>query len=354
MNRKLIMVLIVSLLAMVIYLPLASANVDCFPAETCDDMPYGISEAEILSYPEPNVIPLDVDTEALDDRWYQQITGTIDIYDNPNGQIIGKLDSGFNFVTALNSQDGWTQINTGQWVKSESLATTNYIISRFTGVILPDEPLPYPMAWALVNLYPSSAPGESPLESNGLVYRYTRVNLYAAVELNGETWYQIGVGKWVLQYHVARILPVQRPADVDTERWVSIDLYEQVAIAYEGMTPVFATLVASGMADWPTNEGLFHIFFRTLRKNMSGGTPGDDFYYLEEVPWTMFFDEGRALHGAYWHDGFGYRRSHGCVNLSITDAHWLYKWVAETMGSNASSDIEDGPAVYVYSSGLYQ
>ena len=42
----------------------------------------------------------------------------------------------------------------------------------------------------------------------------------------------------------------------------------------------------------------------------------DDFYYLEDVPWTMYFDEARALHGAYWHNGFGYPHSHGCVNLS--------------------------------------
>jgi len=55
---------------------------------------------------------------------------------------------------------------------------------------------------------------------------------------------------------------------------------------------------------------------------VSWGTVGEDFYSLEEVPWTMFFDEGRALHGAYWHDSFGYRRSHSCVNLSITDAKW--------------------------------
>jgi lipoprotein-anchoring transpeptidase ErfK/SrfK len=186
------------------------------------------------------------------------------------------------------------------------------------------------------------------------MYRYTRVNLYATVELDGEIWYQIGLDKWVHQYHVAKILPVQRPVEVDTERWISIDLYEQVMIAYEADKAVFATLVASGLPRWPTNEGLFNIYFRTTRKNMSGGIPGDDFYFLEEVPWTMFFDEGRALHGAYWHDGFGYRRSHGCVNLSITDAHWLYKWVAETMESNASSDVEEGPAVYVYSSGIYQ
>jgi lipoprotein-anchoring transpeptidase ErfK/SrfK len=135
--------------------------------------------------------------------------------------------------------------------------------------------------------------------------------------------------------------------------WISIDLYEQTVIVYRDETPIFATLVSTGLERWPTREGLLHIYYRHLREHMSGGVPGDDFYYLEEVPWTMFFDEGRALHGAYWHDGFGYRRSHGCVNLSITDAHWLYSLVAENMGSRSSPDRENGPAVYVYSSGQY-
>ena len=53
-----------------------------------------------------------------------------------------------------------------------------------------------------------------------------------------------------------------------------------------------------------------------------------DYYYLEDVPWTMYYDEARALHGAYWHNGFGYARSHGCVNLGPGDALWLYNWAS--------------------------
>ena len=49
-------------------------------------------------------------------------------------------------------------------------------------------------------------------------------------------------------------------------------------------------------------------------------------YSLHDVPWTQFFFEDYALHGVYWHDRFGNRRSHGCVNLSPTDARWFYNW----------------------------
>ncbi|MBI5669893.1 MAG: L,D-transpeptidase [Chloroflexi bacterium] len=344
-TRAIIILLLVILLLAAV--PAIAAQPDCI---TCLG---GIAAAEIAAYPEPEVEVLPVDTGILYDRWYQRVNGTVQVYDAPNGNPVRVIDGGFNFVTALGTQDGWTQINPGEWVQSAVLADSSGIVSHFSGVLLPSEPLPYPMAWALINLYPSRTPGGDPSESNRLVYRYTRLNLYASVQVDGATWYQVGVDEWVHQHHVAKIIPVQRPSEVDTDRWISIDLYEQVLVAYEGDQPVFATLVASGQSIWPTNEGLYHIYFRRTRKDMSGGKVGDDYYYLEEVPWTMFFDEGRALHGAYWHDGFGYRRSHGCVNLAITDAHWLYNWVAEVMDTRVSADKEDGPAVFVYSSGQY-
>ena len=61
---------------------------------------------------------------------------------------------------------------------------------------------------------------------------------------------------------------------------------------------------------------------------MSGAFEGDrsDFYYLEDVPWTIYYDEARALHGAYWRAKMGYPQSHGCVNLTPGDAHLLFNW----------------------------
>ena len=327
---------------------------ECDAAGDCETTAYGIAEDLILAYPEPEVTQLDYEQDRALDRWYQEVNGTITVHNAPGGEVVRVLDDGFNFVTSLREENGWTEINRGEWVQSDKLVSRGWSVSQFTGIYLPEEGLPYPMAWLLVNLNPSKVPGGLPAESNGMWYRYTRVNLFDEVEVDGFVWYQIGVDKWVHQHHVSKVILLERPADVDTLLWISIDLYEQVVIAYEGETPVFATLIATGLDRWPTREGVYHIYYRKPRKHMSGGVVGDDYYFLEEVPWTMFFDEGRALHGAYWHDAFGYRRSHGCVNLSISDARWLYEWVAEEMGSNASADIEEGPAVYVYSSGVYE
>lgn len=329
------------------------AQQDCASGETCEPLLFGLSEAEIAAYPGPNIEPLRPNIDILFDRTYQRVGGTVEIFDAPNGNIINTLEAGYNFVTVHGSQNGWTEINPGEWIRSEHLLGEPRV-SRFAGVLLPEEPLPYPIAWTLINLYPSRAPGESPYMNNPFLYRYTRVSIYASVEIDGWEWYQVGPEQWVHQTHVARYMPIERPAEVDTDNWISIDLYEQMAVAYEGETPVFTTLIAAGLAQWPTHEGTYYIYFRRQRHTMNGGRAGHDFYYIEEVPWTMFFDEGRALHGAYWHDGFGYRHSHGCINLSLTDAHWLYRWVAEEMGSRASADIEFGPAVYIYSSGEYR
>ncbi|MBA3873751.1 MAG: L,D-transpeptidase, partial [Anaerolineae bacterium] len=67
-------------------------------------------------------------------------------------------------------------------------------------------------------------------------------------------------------------------------------------------------------------------------------------------PWVMYFDGSISLHGTYWHDNFGYRRSHGCVNLSISDAKWLFNWTAGAT-PNPNGDITN--YVYVFSTGKY-
>jgi lipoprotein-anchoring transpeptidase ErfK/SrfK len=91
---------------------------------------------------------------------------------------------------------------------------------------------------------------------------------------------------------------------------------------------VFATLIASGLEPFWTRPGLFQIYEKLDTTPMRGAfeADGSDAYYLEDVPWTMYFDQRRALHGAYWRANLGFPQSHGCVNLSIGDAQWIYDW----------------------------
>jgi hypothetical protein len=64
---------------------------------------------------------------------------------------------------------------------------------------------------------------------------------------------------------------------------------------------------------------------------------GDDPYAVDRVPYTLYFDKGEALHGTYWHDGFGAPASHGCVNLALADALWLFNWAPPKLPENWSA-----------------
>lgn len=326
-------------------IPTCSVGIDCESGE------FGISAEEIAAFPAPNVTSLQPDNSIIFDRRYRRVTGAAELFDAPGGAVVEGLGAGFNFVTVTNEEGGWTRTSSGKWLKSE-LLSDEVATSRYAGVILPEDGLRYPTAWLLVHVRPATTPGGEFTNANPLMLRYTLVNLYSTVEVDGWNWYQVGQNQWVKQTQVAMIKPVERPEGVNTERWISVDLYEQVLVAYEGTRPVFATLVSSGLADWPTNEGLFNVYVRFQRTVMAGAHGKPDFYYLQEVPWTMYFDNDIALHGAYWHDGFGYRRSHGCVNLSIMDAKWLFDWSSPEFDYSVPEDV--GPSVYVYSSGVYR
>ena len=120
---------------------------------------------------------------------------------------------------------------------------------------------------------------------------------------------------------------IERPAEVGRdEPWVHVDLSEQTLVLYEGDDPVYATLVSTGLEDNETLTGIFEIRRKHVTDTMSniGPDAGDDRFSIEDVPWTQYFEEGFALHTAFWHTQFGLPRSHGCVNMAPFDAHYVF------------------------------
>jgi lipoprotein-anchoring transpeptidase ErfK/SrfK len=103
------------------------------------------------------------------------------------------------------------------------------------------------------------------------------------------------------------------------EHWIDVDLSSQTVSAYVGHNVVKTFLVSTGTWRTPTVKGRFWIHTKFEKDDMRG--PG---YFLRDVPYTMYFHKGYGLHGTYWHDNFGTPMSHGCVNLSIEDAKWLF------------------------------
>jgi LysM repeat protein len=104
-------------------------------------------------------------------------------------------------------------------------------------------------------------------------------------------------------------------------RWIDVNLSKQRVTAWEGDTPIRTMVVSTGISRYPTPTGRFRIYSKYPSVTMSG--PG---YYLPGVPQTMFFYRGYAIHGTYWHNNFGQPMSHGCINLTRSDAAWLYSW----------------------------
>jgi L,D-transpeptidase catalytic domain len=288
---------------------------------------YQLLVGEMAAHPTPDVRRLQVDFSELGMMAYYRVYGGIQpLYDAPNGNIVGVVDSGFSYVNVRARQGDWAQLSPTRWIPIRDL--TQAASSPFSGVLI-EQPLAYPMAWILLPTVPSAIPGAKADPNATMLERYARVNLFATLTVDDEDWFLIGPAQWVPAHRVARVLPVGKPADVKG-RWVAVDLYEQVLTAYEDDRMVFATMVATGLPrpQWGTNKGLFRIWARLLADDMAGAFGRPDYYNLKDVPWVMYFDNSIALHGAYWHDNFGYRMSHGCVNMSVTDAHWLYEWTA--------------------------
>ncbi len=107
------------------------------------------------------------------------------------------------------------------------------------------------------------------------------------------------------------------------EHWIDVNLSQQMLYAYAGDTVVNSFLISTGTWLHPTVTGRYHVYVKLRYTDMSGAD-----YYLPNVPYTMYFYQGYGLHGTYWHHNFGTPMSHGCVNLSIPDAEWLYNFAS--------------------------
>ncbi len=231
----------------------------------------------------------------------------------------------------------WYRIGENRWVAAawvRVVSTATRIVTAIAAASVAALPLGWVTADTLnVRARPGVAADNPPLRQLG---HYAVVPILAQQTIGGVRWFQIGAGEWIEGQSVGVARLRARPASIGAgERWVGVALSEQTLVAYEGDRPVFAALIASGLPGTPTVQGIFRTWRRLTTGKMAG--PG---YYIEDVTWTCYFYSGYALHTAYWHDAFGTRRSHGCVNLSPHDAWWIYQWSAPG-GPNS-------PAVYTY------
>jgi hypothetical protein len=168
---------------------------------------------------------------------------------------------------------------------------------------------------------------DGPLKAGRRVKRYERLPYLGLLKRKGRRYVQVGDKDYLPARAAAVAEAVEPPEDLlPGERWIDVNLKQQTLVAYEGETAVFATLISSGRKDFDTPEGSFRIYGKHVTITMDDPDGGEEAYSIEDVPWTQYFEEGYALHAAFWHNRFGRVRSHGCINLSPADARRLFFW----------------------------
>ena len=123
--------------------------------------------------------------------------------------------------------------------------------------------------------------------------------------------------------HHQKIVHKMSALQQSQQRWIEINISTQRLIAWQGKKQVYAVTVSTGKASTPTYPGVFKIQRKHSTDRMRGSN-----YDVPDVPYTMYYHRGYAIHGAYWHNSFGTPVSHGCTNLPVKDAEWLYQWAS--------------------------
>ena len=109
----------------------------------------------------------------------------------------------------------------------------------------------------------------------------------------------------------------------DGKRWIEVSIGDQTLTAWQGDNVVLKTKVSTGKPGYETVTGTFHVRQKLRYAHMIGPD-----YNTPDVPWTMYYYLGYAVHGAYWHNNFGRPVSHGCVNMRVNESKLLFEWAS--------------------------
>ena len=236
-----------------------------------------------------------------------------------------------SYVDFSDSENGrFFKLHDGTWVRVASRVSIPHSYSG--GIELyrtPNHSFGWIVPFAPI-LETKRNPGYSPDDYTGnTLNQYQLVQVYSTKVVDNVEWDLVGPDEWIEGRFVGRVIPNTTPPEgVTNGRWIEVNLEEQTLAVYDQSELIYATLIASGLDPFFTKPGIFQVQRKLDSTLMSGTFEADrsDYYYLEDVPWTMYYDNARALHGAYWRTAFGFPQSHGCVNLAPSDAHWLYDW----------------------------
>ncbi len=112
------------------------------------------------------------------------------------------------------------------------------------------------------------------------------------------------------------------------QKRIDVDLKTQRLTYYFGDKALDSFLISSGLPGTPTPPGTYTVLEKKPVVDYKG--PGYDF---PNTKWNLMFKKGSSglnfyVHGAYWNHNFGTKRSHGCINVPMTEDYMgrLYDW----------------------------
>ncbi len=166
---------------------------------------------------------------------------------------------------------------------------------------------------------------------------YQTVYRVIAAESDDEAiwWYRIQEGLTHSPGYYVRASSLRRiPPEALTpispghpDKRLQINIGDQTLTCFEGSRDVFHTRIASGVYGMGTPLGEFHVLYQRHTRRMVGGGDNDR-YDLPGVPFPVYFTwRGVAIHGTYWHNDYGRRHSHGCINVTSEAARWIFRWI---------------------------
>ena len=295
-----------------------------------------------ITYPaQPlTVVHTPADLASIPYTYAKVVADAVPMYASPEDAAVNNVSEmmpagKFKYVSLMQKQTAsngllYYQIANEKWISSDAI--TKVSAAYFQGYEIKAIPS-IPFGWVLQSQIPSyTEPSYAAAQTGKLYNRLDMVYSYDSKTVDNVDWIKIGPNEWMDHKYIGRVINNPTPPTGVTDgRWIEVNLYEQVLTVYENNQMIFATLISSGGAPFYTRPGTFKIYRKVDFEYMTGAFESDrsDYYYIEQVPYIMYFDDARALHGAYWNNYLGYSGSHGCVNLSVADAHWLYDWSKE-------------------------
>lgn len=205
--------------------------------------------------------------------------------------------------------------------------------SRFQGRDLKSGPIPAGKALSWTPYDDTPVFTEASLESKEVSKLSRHSELIVTPIPGNEDWVKLdsedGPSGFVSTSDLRLFTPTP-PDSSNDELAIDVELNDQILSIWIGVTPIFATLISSGKPSDRTPLGLYTIETKWAFSKMEN-RDGDDPYFVAAVPWTMYFSGRYALHASYWHNRFGQRLSHGCINLSPRDAKRVFELTSPSL-----------------------